>query len=49
MANQCEQLVRLLRQDGVEVELVRHNPPYRPRWIGRIPVLRAVFRLLPYL
>lgn len=49
MANQCEQLVRLLREDGVEVELVRHNPPYRPRWIGQVPVLRALFRLLPYL
>lgn len=49
MANQCEQLVRLLRGDGLEVELVRHNPPYRPQWVGRVPVLRALFRLLPYL
>lgn len=49
MANQCEQLVRLLRQEGVEVELVRNNAPYRPEWAGRIPVLRALFRLLPYL
>ena len=49
MANQCEQLVRLLRADGVSVELVRTNPPYQPSWIGRVPVLRAGFRLFPYL
>ncbi len=49
MANQCEQLLRLLRADGVSVELVRTNPPYRPHWIGGVPLLRAGFRLLPYL
>lgn len=49
MANQCEQLVRLLRDDGVQVELVRNNAPYRPAWIGHIPIVRAAFRLLPYL
>ncbi len=48
MANQCEQLVRLLRQDGVEVEVVRSNAPYRPSWVARLPLLRAGFRLLPY-
>lgn len=49
MANQCEQLVRLLQRDGVQVELVRNNPPYSPSWIGQLPGLRAVFRLVPYL
>lgn len=49
MANQCEQLARLLRAEGVVVELVRTNAPYRPAWVGRIPMLRALFRLLPYL
>jgi glycosyltransferase involved in cell wall biosynthesis len=49
MANQCEQLVRLLRQEGIHVELVRNNSPYSPEWAGRIPVLRALVRLLPYL
>lgn len=49
MANQCEQLVRLLRQEGIHVELVRNNAPYSPAWAGRIPVLRALVRLLPYL
>lgn len=49
MANQCEQLVRLLRSEGVPVDLVRNNAPYRPFWIGHVPVLRAGARLLPYL
>jgi glycosyltransferase involved in cell wall biosynthesis len=49
MANQCEQLVRLLRDEGVEAELVCTNASYRPAWAGRLPVLRAGFRLLPYL
>lgn len=49
MANQCEQLVRLLASDGVGVELVRNNAPVRPAWVGRIPALRAAFRLGPYL
>ena len=49
MANQCEQLLRLLRAEGVNVELVRTNAPYRPAWIGRVPVLRAGARLVPFL
>jgi glycosyltransferase involved in cell wall biosynthesis len=49
MANQCEQLVRLLRSDGAAVSLVCSNAPHRPRWIAQVPVARAVFRLLPYL
>lgn len=49
MANQCEQLVRLLGAEGVRVEVVRTNAPYRPAVVGRVPVLRAVFRLAPYL
>jgi glycosyltransferase involved in cell wall biosynthesis len=49
MANQCEQLSRLLRDEGVAVELVRNNPDYRPAWTARVPVLRAAMRLPPYL
>jgi glycosyltransferase involved in cell wall biosynthesis len=49
MANQCEQLGRLLRRDGVAVEIVRSNADYRPRWLDRVPVLRAGVRLMPYL
>lgn len=49
MANQTRQLAELLRSGGAEVELVQTNQPYAPAWIGQIPVLRALFRLLPYL
>lgn len=49
MANQCEQLLRLLSAEGVQAELVRTNAPYWPALVGRIPVLRAGFRMLPYL
>jgi glycosyltransferase involved in cell wall biosynthesis len=48
MANQLDQLARLLREDGVEVEVVPVNAPYRPTWIGRWPGVRAVARLVPY-
>ncbi|MBX6392703.1 MAG: glycosyltransferase family 4 protein [Burkholderiales bacterium] len=48
MANQTRQLAWLLREAGVEVELVRTNAPYRPAWIGRLRGVRALFRLLPY-
>lgn len=49
MANQTLQLVQLLEGEGIVVELVRSNAPYWPSWVGRIPVIRAGFRLLPYL
>jgi glycosyltransferase involved in cell wall biosynthesis len=49
MANQTLQLARLLREEGVAVELVQVNAPYAPTWVARVPVLRAGFRLLPYL
>jgi glycosyltransferase involved in cell wall biosynthesis len=49
MANQTLQLAALLRGEGIEVETVQVNAPYRPAWAGRIKGLRAVFRLLPYL
>lgn len=49
MANQTRQLKRLLEGEGVQVELVATNAPYRPAWAGSIRGLRAVFRLLPYL
>ncbi len=49
MANQTRQLSELLRRDGASVELVATNAPYRPRWIGRVPLVRAAFRLFPYL
>ena len=49
MANQTLQLNELLSRDGHRVELVRMNAPYSPAWAGRVPVLRAGVRLLPYL
>src|SRR5262245_13703904 len=49
MANQAAQLARLLEQEGVRVELVRTNAPYRPSWIANLRYLREPFRLMPYL
>ena len=49
MAGQTQQLAGLLAREGAEVTLVPTNAPYRPAAIGRVPVLRALFRLLPYL
>ena len=48
MANQCRQLVRLLQSEDVTVEFVRNNAPCRPAWIEKVPVLRAGFRIVPY-
>lgn len=49
MANQTQQLAELLGAEGATVEVVQVNRPYSPAWIGRVRVLRAVFRLVPYL
>ena len=49
MANQTQQLAKLLRNEGVLVELIQVNRSYRPRWVEGIKGIRAVFRLLPYL
>ncbi len=49
MAMQTRQLARLLESEGVSVQLLATNGPYRPAFAGRVPVLRALFRLLPFL
>jgi hypothetical protein len=49
MANQTQQLARLLGQEGVKVEIVQVNSPYRPAWIESLRGARALFRLVPYL
>jgi len=49
MANQAKQLLRLLKEEGMTVHIVQVNAPYRPAVIAKIPMLRALFRLLPYL
>lgn len=48
MANQTRQLARLLSEAGLGVRLVQVNAPYRPEWIEKLPVVRAIARLLPY-
>ena len=35
MANQMRQLAQLLRDEGVVVELIQVNSPYRPQWAGK--------------
>lgn len=49
MASQVEQLVRLLREEGMAIVVVPTNAAYRPAWIGTVPIARAVFRIVPYL
>nr|CCF78704.1 Glycosyl transferase, group 1 [Rubrivivax gelatinosus S1] len=49
MANQTRQLGSLLAAAGARVEIVQTNAAYRPAWVGSVPVLRAGFRLVPYL
>lgn len=49
MANQTRQLKLLLEQEGAIVSMVAVNAPYQPAFIGKVPGLRALFRLLPYL
>ena len=49
MANQTRQLAELLTEAGAKVLVVQTNEPYHPAWIGRVPMIRASFRLGPYL
>lgn len=49
MALQTEQLAQLLTAEGVAVERLATNGAYHPTLIARIPGLRALFRLVPYL
>jgi len=49
MANQTLQLASLLRNEGVEVETIQVNAPYRPAWAARLKGVRALLRLVPYL
>ena len=48
MANQTRQLARLLGDEGIAVEIIQVNAPYRPRWIEPLRGIRALFRLVPY-
>ncbi len=49
MASQTRQLAELLRADQSLVCMVQSNAAYNPAWAGRLPGVRAVFRLVPYL
>jgi len=49
MAMQTQQLHRLLTSDDHEVELIATNAAYRPHFVAKIPVVRALFRLCAYL
>ncbi len=48
MANLTRKLVELLELEGLNVQLIQMNKPYKPSWIGKLTGVRAVFRLLPY-
>ena len=49
MANQTRQLAHLLEQEGMYIEIVQTNAPYRPSWICSLRGARALFRLIPFL
>ena len=49
MANQMRQLAQLLAAEGASVFSVAVNPPFWPSWVGSVPLLRAFFRVGPYL
>lgn len=49
MAQQTRQLADLLRSAGAAVDLIPTNAAYRPAWAGRVPVFRALARLVLYL
>ncbi len=48
MANQTQMLADQMQHDGNNVTIVQTNAPYQPQFITHIPVLRALFRLIPY-
>ena len=49
MANQTRQLAAFLRAENIDVDIVQVNADYKPAWVGKVPVLRAFFRLAFYL
>ena len=49
MANQTRQLMMLLQSEGIKVQLIQTNAPYRPACVQSLRGLRAAFRLVPYL
>lgn len=48
MANQTKKLAEFIRSEGLSVDIVRTNADYKPAIIGKLPGIRAVFRLAQY-
>lgn len=48
MANQLQQLQKLLQKEGVGAYVVQVNKPYKPLFIEKIRGLRALLRFFPY-
>jgi glycosyltransferase involved in cell wall biosynthesis len=48
MANQTKKLAEFLRSENVTVDVIRTNLDYKPDFIGKLPVIRALFRLVTY-
>ncbi|KGJ96777.1 glycosyltransferase family 4 protein [Colwellia psychrerythraea] len=48
MANQTKKLAEFLRAENIIVDVIRTNPEYKPAFIGKLPVIRALFRLVSY-
>jgi glycosyltransferase involved in cell wall biosynthesis len=49
MANQTRKLRRFLIDEECDCQLVATNAAYRPNWAGKLPGIRALFRLIPYM
>ncbi|MEW6994712.1 glycosyltransferase family 4 protein [Colwelliaceae bacterium MEBiC 14330] len=49
MANQTRKLAEFLRAEKISVDIIRTNPDYKPAFVAKIPVIRAVFRLFSYI
>jgi glycosyltransferase involved in cell wall biosynthesis len=48
MANQTAQLKQLLEASGAKVIFIAVNPDYKPAFIAKLPILRALWRLPQY-
>jgi L-malate glycosyltransferase len=49
MANQTKKLSEFLQQEQMAVNIIRVNQPYPFVWIGKLPGIRAGFRLIDYI
>lgn len=49
MAIQALQLADSLRNTGLDLDFLQTNRPYQPAFVEKLPLLRSLFRLVPYL